>query len=164
MEALLNPIPRLPTMLCASLTLLGVMAPADTLAALGDDLKSVEADRVAMKGSVQQLTDLRFGVSRYVVHEIQTPEGTVVREYVAPSGKVFAVTWQGNFLPNLQQLLGASFEPWQSAVRAQRRGRSAVSVATARLVVHSGGHMRAFFGQAYLPQDVPADVPLSELR
>jgi hypothetical protein len=32
------------------------------------------------------------------------------------------------------------------------------------LVVHSGGHPRAFLGQAYLPLVVPAGVTAEELR
>ena len=32
------------------------------------------------------------------------------------------------------------------------------------LVVHSGGHMRAFVGHAYVPQLVPAGVATGEIR
>jgi len=67
-------------------------------------------------------------------------------------------------MPNLRQALGNSFEPWQAAVRMQRRGRSPVSVMTPDLVVHSRGRMRAFFGLAYLPGALPAGVAVSELH
>ncbi len=141
-----------------------LLLPAAAFAALGEDLRSVEADRIAMKASVRELADLRSATPRFTVHEILTPEGTRLREFVAPSGKVFAVSWDGNFMPNLRQALGNSFEPWQAAVRMQRRGRSPVSVMTPDLVVHSRGRMRAFFGLAYLPGALPAGVAVSELH
>ena len=138
---------------------LAAICPTRLCAALGDSLPSVEADRVALKASIRTLA-----ATRYTVHEIQTPEGTVVREYVSATGLVFAVQWAGNFMPNLQQTLGRYFEPYQAAVRVKRRGHSAVTIETPTLVVHSGGRQRAFFGLAYLPQAVPAGVTASELQ
>jgi hypothetical protein len=35
------------------------------------------------------------------------PRGTTAREYVSPSGQVFAVSWQGQAMPDLGQLLGS---------------------------------------------------------
>jgi Protein of unknown function (DUF2844) len=133
--------------------------PAMAHASLGDTLPSVDADRVALRASLQQFSDARFSV-----HEIATPAGTLVREYVSPAGQVFAVAWQGPFMPDLQQTLGSYFGPYQSAVRAARKGRSPVAIVTPTLVVHSGGRLRAFFGVAYLPQALPAGVSAGELH
>lgn len=133
-------------------------------AALGESVKSVDADRQALKASVRVLADARFGAARYSAHEIQTPEGTLIREYVDLGGTVFAVTWQGSFMPNLRQTLGRYFETYQSVVRGVRKGRSGVSVVTPMLIVHSGGRLRAFSGIAYLPPAVPANVAIGELR
>ena len=42
----------------------------------------------------------------YTVHEISRDDGTVIREYVTPAGKVFGVSWTGPTIPDLSQLLG----------------------------------------------------------
>ncbi len=144
---------------CSSLVLVVAMLPAAALASLGASMQSVEADRVALKASVRLLAD-----ARYTVHEMQTPEGSLIREFVSSAGVVFAVSWTGRFMPDLRQTLGAYFEPYQSAVFLRRKGRSAVSVITPTLVVHSGGRQRAFSGLAYLPESLPAGLAISELH
>jgi len=136
-----------------------VAVPAVSRAGLGADLNSIEADRAQLRATVQMLA-----APRYTVHELQVPGGTMVREFVGASGIVFAVTWRGPFMPDLRQMLGAHFDAYQSAVRVNRTGRARVSVLQPDLVVHSGGHQRAFFGQAYLPQALPAGVTTEELR
>ena len=98
------------------------------------------------------------------MHEITTPYGTVVREYVSPDGKVFGVAWRGPFLPNFQQLLGDSYGTFaqaaQEARSAQpRRSRNApLTVEQPDLVMHSAGHMRAYVGHAYIPGMIPQGV------
>ena len=76
------------------------MAPAQ--ASLGDTVASVQADRVSMKGQVRARSE-----AGYSVQEITAAGGTVVREFVSPGGVVFAVSWNGPAMPNLQQTLGA---------------------------------------------------------
>jgi Protein of unknown function (DUF2844) len=136
-----------------------VVMPAVAGAGLGANTRSVEADRVELKATVRMLP-----APRYTVHELQVPGGTVVREFVSPLGTVFAVAWRGPFMPNLRQTLGVYFDSYQTAARANRSGHSRVSVSQQDLVVFSGGHQRAFFGQAYLPQALPAGVTADELR
>ena len=94
-------------------------------------------------------------VQRYAVHEIAAPSGTVVREFVSPAGKVFAVAWSGPTLPDLKQVLGPYFDTYVAALQ-QRKARGPVSVVLPGLVVQSSGHMRAFVGKAYLPDGMPA--------
>src|SRR5438046_3528585 len=65
-----------------------VATPA--FAALGGDSATVQADVARMKG-VLRITS-SAGVT---VHEITTSYGTVVREYLTPGDKVFAVSWHG---------------------------------------------------------------------
>src|SRR5690348_17204730 len=81
-------------------------------AGLGDTAASVEADRVSMKG---QLRNPRSAPG-YSVQEIAAANGTDVREYVSPSGVIFAVSWSGPAMPNLQQTLGTYFAQYQTAV------------------------------------------------
>jgi len=131
-------------------------------ASLGGDATSVQADQARMQGSLQKTS-----ANSYEVHEIQASTGVAVREYVSPAGKVFAVTWQGPFHPDLRQVLGAYFEQYAQgtqAQRANRRGRGPLLLQQPGLVVQISGHMRAFMGKAYVPQMIPAGVHVEDIR
>jgi hypothetical protein len=129
-------------------------------AALGADVASVEADRVHMKAEVR-VSSAPVG---YTVHEIRTPMQTVVREYVSASGRVFAVSWSGPMLPDLQQTLGSYYQDYQAAARAPHSGHRHLQVSRAELVIHSAGHMRAFAGYAYLPAMLPANLSPDDIK
>jgi uncharacterized protein DUF2844 len=138
------------------LTLFAVSFPA--YAELGGDEASIQTDQVQMQG-VRRIAR----ASTHVMHEIQTPTGTKVREYVSPAGKVFGVAWEGPFLPNLQQVLGPYFEQLSRA-QSNRRGRGPLIIQLPGLVFFSGGHMRAFAGQAYVPDMLPHGVTAEAIR
>lgn len=144
----------------------GVLAmitlPFPLLASLGGDTSSVRADQEKMQGTLRTSSG-----DSYTLHEIQTSAGVAVKEYVSPSGKVFAVSWQGPFHPDLRQLLGAYFEEYAQAIqeqREQRRGHGPLLIQHAGLVVQVSGHLRAFVGRAYVPQQVPAGVRAEDIR
>ncbi|MDB6043611.1 MAG: hypothetical protein JWM63_2162 [Gammaproteobacteria bacterium] len=128
-------------------------------AALGEDAASIENDRARMKGQ-SRLTS----VAGYSVQEIQLPSGTIVREYVAPGGKVFAVSWQGPVIPDLQQTLGTYFEQYKAAAGASRGGHHHLTVRQPGLVAHAGGHMRAWSGQAYVPGLLPPNFSVDDIK
>ncbi len=128
-------------------------------AALGDDEASIASDQMHMKA-----TRRIVGAPQFTVHEIQMTSGTLVREYVSAQGQVFAVTWQGPLLPDLQQILGSYFSDYQTAARSKRTGRGALMVRQPGLVVQSGGHLRAYSGRAYIPQLLPAEVAVDAIR
>jgi hypothetical protein len=138
--------------LLAGLVFSSLLLPLRATAALGGDATSVEADQQQMKAKRAVRAS-----ANYSVHEITTPYGTTVREYVSPDGKVFGVTWRGPFLPNFQQILGDSYGTFaqaaQDARNAQpRHSRNApLAVTQPDLVMHSTGHARAYVGQAYIP-------------
>jgi hypothetical protein len=92
------------------------------------------------------------------VQQITAAGGTVVREFVAPSGLVFGVAWEGPTVPDLEPLLGSHYAAFRQAVTSSGRRRARVVLRTEELVVESGGHMRAFRGRAYLPGLVPAGL------
>jgi hypothetical protein len=132
-----------------------------SVATLGGDVSTVQADVAHMRGSLRITS-----ANSYAVHEIQAPTGTVVREYLSPAGKVFAIAWQGPYLPDLKQLLGSYFSPYQQAVQAktQRSGRAPFSIRQSNLIVQQAGHMRAFAGRAYLVDQLPAGVTAESIR
>ena len=141
---------------CTMLTLVVVSFPA--YAELGGDEASIQTDQAQMQG-VRRIAR----AATHVMHEIQTPSGTKVREYVSPAGKVFGVAWEGPFLPNLQQVLGPYFEQLARA-QSNRRGRGPLIIQLPGLVLYSGGHMRAFAGQAYVPNMLPQGVTAEAIR
>jgi hypothetical protein len=134
-----------------------VCAPA--LATLGEDVTTVENDRIKMKAQVRTTS-----VAGYAVHEIQNPNGTIVREYVSASGKVFAVAWEGPVLPDFRQTLGRYFDEYQSAASSPRVGRRHLAIEGSDLVVHSHGHMRAFYGNAYVPSLLPPNFTPGDIK
>jgi hypothetical protein len=127
-------------------------------ASLGDNVATVQNDSVHMHASVRVLH-----LSNYEVHEVQGKSGTV-REYVSPDGTVFAVAWQGAAVPDMKQVLGSYFDQFQQAARAWRVRRGPLVVQEPGLVVKMGGHMRAFSGQAYVPQFMPQGVREQDVK
>ena len=140
----------------ALMTLLAVSFPA--YAELGGDEASIQTDQAQMQG-MRRIA--RTGT--HAMHEIQTPTGTKVREYVSPAGKVFGVAWEGPSLPNMRQLLGPYFDRLSQA-QTNRRGRGPLFIQLPDLVFYSGGHMRALAGQAYIPDMVPQGVTAEAIR
>jgi len=101
----------------------------------------------------------------YSVHELALPSGTVVREFVAKSGTVFAVAWRGPAIPDLRQLLGAHFATYAGSPQRARGGRGHLRVQDGALVVESSGRSRAGFrGRAYLHDALPAGVQMDEIQ
>ena len=143
-----------------TLTLL-ISKPA--FAALGEDSSSVQTDMAHMQGSLRITQTQAF-----TVHEIRGATGTTVREYASPSGKIFAVAWQGPWLPNMRELLATYFAPYEQALRTaavqSRSGRRPLVIEQPGLVVQSGGHMRSFAGRAYIPQMMPQGVRAEEIQ
>lgn len=143
----------------ASAILIAAFAPGIASATLGEPEASVQSDVAQLKGSIQ-VTE-RTG---YKVHEIQLSSGTLVREFVGPDGKVFAIAWKGPTIPNLRQTLGSYFDNYVTAAKANRMGHTHLQIQQSDLVVQAGGHMRAFSGRAYLPQAVPSGVSVGDLH
>jgi hypothetical protein len=129
---------------------------------LGGSLDSVKADQTHMKAKLSVTP-----TSAYSVHEMKTPTGTVIREYVSTSGRVFGVTWQGLFIPDMRHLLGPYFEQYSRAAKAQREshvGRWPLDIRDPGLVVQSAGHMRFYYGRAYDPALLPPEVRANDIR
>lgn len=145
---------------CVALLVLVFSLPA--LAALGGDVSSVQQDKAQMKGTLKTTQ-----AAAYTVHEITAPGNIVIKEYVSPAGKVFAIIWHGQFVPNMQQLLGSYYKQFSDAAAAKRethvRQRS-LSVQQPDLVIQNGGHPRAYFGKAYVPSMFPQGVTMDEIQ
>jgi hypothetical protein len=101
----------------------------------------------------------------YVARDTTLATGTRVREYVSAGGMVFAVSWEGPILPDLKALLGKYFDTMVAeSARLPRAGRSQLAVDLPEVVIHSGGHMRAFEGSAWIPAQLPAGFSADDVR
>ncbi len=145
--------------LLASIGLVMLALPFSASATLGENANSTEVDRVSMQATLRMVP-----TSRYTVHEIQTPSGTTIREFVSSAGTVFAIAWRGPVMPDLRQVLGSYFNRYVEAAGGTHAGHRHRAIREPGLVVQSHGHMRAFSGRAYLPQLLPQGVAVEEIR
>ena len=130
-------------------------------ATLGESADSVTSDQKSLS-AVRRATTIRNG---YTVHELAS-DSTTIREYVAPSGIVFGIAWNGLVYPDLTPLLGPYFSEYREAARrtARKPGRRGLQVKTDRVVVEKWGHMRNLQGRAYAPALLPPGVSVDEIR
>lgn len=146
--------------LAVAAVLLWGFAHLTAYAALGEHHVDAPAAGAAAVASVATKRSVA-AMARYTVHDVQRPDGSLIREYVAPSGLVFAVSWNTLYKPNLSTLLGASFPSYANAAQTagQRGGiQRQFRVADADLVVQSTGHLHVFAGHAYLHSQLPQGV------
>jgi hypothetical protein len=139
-----------------------VVLALPSFAALGGTIDSVQRDQLRLKAVMH----FRQATS-YAIYEIQCPTGTLVREYVSTSGQVFAVEWQGPFLPELQPLLGQYFKQYSRSAAEQRAryvGKRPLRIKEPGLIVETSGHMGAYWGRAIDPGLLPAGVGLDDIR
>jgi hypothetical protein len=157
----------LPASVTAIVMALSFSAPA--MASLGGNAGSIQADTAHMNANVT-----RTAGDTYETHQLQSPTGTVVNEYLSSSGTVFAVTWHGPFMPDMQQILGSYFQQYSAALSSQassqsssqprQYGRHPLDIRQPGLVVQTGGHMRAHWGRVYIPALTPEGVSPDQLQ
>jgi hypothetical protein len=129
-------------------------------AGLGGDAASVDTDIAKMNEQARATP-----VAGYTMSEITLPSGTVVHEYVSSEGKVFAVTWKGMAVPDLSQTLGTYFAEYKAAATATpHASHHNLTVQQPDLVVRTGGHMRSWHGQAYVPSLLPPNFSLDDIK
>jgi hypothetical protein len=146
---------RLQRALAATGAVLGlcIWAPRDAGATLGGDTSSVQANQEHL-GAARQVA--RNGV--FERHELLLPSGILVREYVSPGGKVYAVDWRGSTMPDLRELLGPYFDQLGRSEFRAREGVHRLTVDGTDLVVRASGHRGSFSGRAWVPSLVPPGV------
>ena len=91
------------TFLCFSLSVVFLATPGQIMATLGESADAVVSERKTLS-AVNLTITVHNG---YTVHEL-TLAGTVLREYVSPSGIVFGIAWNGLTHPDLSSLAGMS--------------------------------------------------------
>jgi hypothetical protein len=147
----------------SSAVLIWLLLSATAFASLGGSVDTVETDRVRTQSALVRISR----TNTYSVHELLTPTGTTIREYYSSAGIVFGVAWDGEWPPDLQQLLGTYFDQYQRAAQAARRihkSRGRVAIDDKGLIVQSIGHSRSFSGVAYVPALLPVGVTADVVR
>ncbi len=112
---------------------IGALWSAAASATLGEPESSLTAETQLNRASIKQ-----SDYGSYRVHQMQLPSGTVLREYAGPDGKIFAVSWNGPFIPNLRQSLGSYFAEFAAEAPAAHGNRKHLEVRQADLVVGVG--------------------------
>jgi hypothetical protein len=133
--------------------------PRPAGAVLGEPAASVKADQSRMSGTTTSMPQ-----PNYTVEQISTPWGTVVNEYVAPDGTVFAVSWRGPRPPDLSRMLGSYYSEYQTALAQTHQMRRQLRIETSKVVVQTGGHMRDLWGRAFVPSLMPSGVTSQEIK
>src|ERR1700761_4290068 len=83
-------------------------------AALGEGPASIETDALALHGALHLESR-----QDYAAYEVLASADTRLREYVNPSGIVFALSWSGPAPPDLHKWLGAYFADYAGALAAR---------------------------------------------
>lgn len=124
-----------------------LLVPSICQAELGGNTASILSEQ---KEFNSQLANTQQG--GVLVYTQTLPSGIFIQEYLSGSGAVFAVTWSGPALPNLQTLLGAYFKDYLAAIKEARRS---IYLNTDTIIIQSSGMMGAFQGFAFLPKQAP---------
>ena len=148
-------------LLFVSLGLCGLVFSHEVCATLGQYADSIESDARVL--SAVQRSARHLGP--YSVHEVDSVS-VKVREYVSPTGVVFAIAWNGLIHPDLTPLLGSFNSQYKEALSATPRqhGVRRLRVKAADVVVEKWGHMRNLQARAYAPALIPRGVSTDELR
>lgn len=125
----------------------GLLLPCTSQAALGGNLASIYSEQ---KEFSSQLSNTQQG--SITIYTQTLPSGMVLQEYLSSNGTIFAVTWSGPALPNLQILLGTYFKDYLVAIKESRRS---VYLKNENVIIQSSGMMGAFQGFAFLPKEAP---------
>jgi hypothetical protein len=132
---------------------------------LGGDEASVQADQQRLQGVRRQSLSMRAQTAA-VMHEIRQSDGSVIREYMTPDGRVFAVTWSTHFRPDLETLFGAHAASYTAAAAEAMKSpgiKRQVHLQRDDLVVRASAHLNVFMGRAHVRSLVPAGVDVDAL-
>lgn len=141
-------------------TLLLAIACLPALAALSAAPTDFGAKQTGIKARILAAQSVNYRVS-----ESTLDTGTVVREYVSNQGLVFAVSWSGPRMPDLESLLGQHFATMRAEnSKFPRAGRSQVRIERPDVSIVVSGHMRAFEGKAWVQKDFPAGFSVNDIQ
>ncbi len=149
-----------PVVMCLIFAIASLLHTPSSIASLGGSEATIEGDREALAGSSKLIQ--RTG---YSIHQIDAT-GVTLKEYAAPGGTVFAVSWRGMRPPDLSAVLGTYFGEYQAAAnsRGRTRRRGAFRAEAEHIVIEMGGHMRNTWGRVLVPALLPSGFSEEVIR
>ncbi len=154
-------------LVAALLCFLALGASTSALATLGEKMPDVPTTPATTTATTKQaVRHPAVHADAYSVYESQLENGTTVKEFADANGMVFAVSWVGPMLPDLQGLLGRHYETFAAGAQAARKPGSLgapLAITQDQVIIRSNGRMRHFFGHAYTPSQIPAGVNINDL-
>lgn len=132
-----------------------MLGSTHSFAGLGQDVDSIKVERKRMAARHQVQVK---AAAQYSLHELQSADGSRVRQYVSANGMVFAVSWHTLYKPDLSTLLGTSYPRYAAAaqVAAQRGGvQRQFRHTDLDLVLQSSAHLHVFSGFAFRRSMLP---------
>ena len=156
-----HPLGRLRLSAAAGVFLAIAVAAPSARAELGGNYDSVLRDQAALHATLTTQES-----PAYTTYILDMPDRTQVREYFSQHSGVFAIDWSGDGRrPNMRQVLGAYYSRFGRPEGAPRTGRNnPVRRADPDFVLDSRVAMRHFTGRAYIPQAVPQEVAIVDVR
>ncbi|TCK43945.1 uncharacterized protein DUF2844 [Paraburkholderia sp. BL8N3] len=150
---------RSPHYFIAAISGAAAMTGQPALAQLGSTL-SVESGHA--HGAVLH----RSQTGQIAFRETVDAHGTIVRQYVNSSGEVYAVTWRGPTMPDIEALLGAHFGRYRTGALSSQAysGLHSSRVEEGDLIVESSVRLREFNGRAWLAHALPPGVAQSDIE
>jgi hypothetical protein len=148
------------------------LSPLSSYAVLGGAPMTGSSSAMSLRAAPQAAstspaissTPSTSSTAAYSVHESRDADGITVREYVLPNNVVFAVSWQGPVRPDMNALLGSYFPNFVSAGQERLRGTGTLIQRNGDLQIESAGRPGNFFGMAYLPSLMPANLRANNLQ
>ena len=155
---------RAPVAALTALGALGLAAPA-ARAVLGEAASSIQGDALRVRGLRRPASVTGPGVQ---VHLIEQADGSTLREYVAASGIVFALSWNARNKPRLDELLGRHYADYAMGARATMARRPGALhgavIEQGDLVVQASAYLNRHVGRAWLRSQLPAGWSPDALR
>ena len=150
--------------LSAAPALAALGQPASTIAQDGTAASTPQARAFAAQLQPQAATGT--ATANYTVQTVQAGSVTIAEYVNTASGLVFALRWQGPYMPDLRQILSTTHFDALRAALAQAPAHGVGGVLRMQLpdlVYTASGHMGHYVGMAYQPSLLPPGFDLSAL-
>ncbi|MFM0083978.1 MULTISPECIES: DUF2844 domain-containing protein [Paraburkholderia] len=150
--------------------LAAMLLPLISHATLGGAPSTNSSSPMMLRATPQSSAASSTGAARsttiapHSMRESRDANGVTIREYVLPSNVVFAVTWEGPIRPDMTALLGSYFPNFVAAGESRARGTGPLNEGNGDFRIESAGRLGHFFGMAYLPRLMPANVRPGDLK
>lgn len=133
---------------------LSIIASMQSHASLGQQLDSVMLDQQHLHANVSRTLSKD---NLFTDYQLSLPNNLIVHELVNTNGEVYKITWQGKGKrPNMEQILGEYFSDFYNDKPRHHATSRHFDKVNDKIIIHSRVRNRFFYGEATIPQLVPA--------